>query len=129
MNSPEEKEDCEKVVRVPKSFKVLSTGLFNGCEDHGHEGEQHDISTPSWTSRKIGEQETRKAEIVLRRQLSEVIPVRNCMDPRKQHDGPSHQFVKCDVLVELNYSIQWRLSEKRDECSADGEQNQGDVEV
>jgi len=56
MNRPKDKEDDEQVVCVPESFKVCSARLLDGCEEHGHEGEEHDISRPSGTCGKVCEQ-------------------------------------------------------------------------
>ena len=67
MKSPEEKEDGEQVMCIPKSFKVLATGLLNGREDHGHQCKCHHISRPPRPRNKVGEQEALEAEVVLGR--------------------------------------------------------------
>ena len=51
------------------------------------------------------------------------------VDPRKEDDGPCRRDVEGDVLVELDDAVERRLSGQRDESPADGEEDEGDVDM
>lgn len=76
------------MMRVPEALEVRSPGLLLGGEDHGHQSCKHDVTTPSRTCREVCEDETHEAEILLGRELSEVIPMRNGVDPGEENDRP-----------------------------------------
>ena len=49
--------------------------------------------------------------------------------PREENNGPGDELMESDVLVELYYAIQRRLSCQRDQGPADGEDDQSNVEM
>ena len=51
------------------------------------------------------------------------------MHPCEKNDRPCDQLMEGNVLIELDDAIQGCLSEKGDQRPADGEQNDGDIEV
>lgn len=51
------------------------------------------------------------------------------MDPGEQDNRISNQFVERNVLVELDYAIEWSLPQQRDQGSAYGEEKDCDVEM
>ena len=44
VNGPKDEEDDKHVVGVPKPLVVRSARFLDGCEDHGHERNQHEIA-------------------------------------------------------------------------------------
>lgn len=36
--------------------------------------------------------------------------MRNCVDPGEEYDGPGHELVEGNVLIQLYDSIEWRLA-------------------
>jgi len=61
MDGPEDEEDNEEVVHVPEALKVCAPCLFHCREHHGHQRNQHDVSTPSGTRSKVGENEAHES--------------------------------------------------------------------
>lgn len=65
VNRPEDKEDDEQVVDVPKPLIIGSSRLFDGGKVHGHDGDGQDIPGPAGTCQKIQLDESQKSSIVL----------------------------------------------------------------
>lgn len=129
MNRPEEEEHDEHVVGVPESLKVRSSRLLHGGENHAHQRNEHDIARPSWPRHKVGYQPAVDAQLVLDSDLRKVVPMGNGVDPGPEDNGPGGDDVEGDVLVELENSVERRLAQQRDEGSADGEEDDADVDV
>lgn len=129
VDGPENKEDDEQVVRVPEALEIGAARLFDRGGYHGHECSEHHVAGPARSCNKVGKQPAFEAEVVLCRQLSEIVPVGNRVDPGEEDNGPRYGLVESDVLVELYDAIQRGLAGQRDERAADGEQNHCNVEV
>lgn len=129
VDGPEEEEDDEHVVGVPEALVVGTSRLLNRGDNHAHESNQHNISCPSRPRHKVGKQPTVNAEIMLDRHLSKVVPMGNSVNPGPENNRPGSNDMKADVLVELDDSVEGRLSKHGNEGSADGEQNNGDVDM
>lgn len=129
VDGPEEEEDDEHVVRIPEAFVVGPPRLLHRRDDHAHQRNEHDIARPARSGHEIRQQPAVDAEVVLARDLRKVVPVRNGVDPRPEDNGPRGGDVEGDVLVELDNPVQGRLAEQRDEGSAHGEEDDGDVDV
>lgn len=86
MDRPEHEEDNEKVMSVPEAFEICTSRFFCSCECNRHERKQHDISTPPRTGSKIGQDETHKSKVVAGGKPGEIVPMRNSMNPRKEHN-------------------------------------------
>lgn len=129
MNGPEDEEDDKEVVSVPESLEVCSAWFLNRCHNHCHESSEHDIAGPSRTSDQVGHYESHEPEFLLGRELSKVVPMCNCVDPGEEYYGPRHKFMERNVLVQLYDSVEWCLASQRDEGSADGQQDEGDIDV
>jgi hypothetical protein len=110
VDGPEDEEDDEHVVRVPEALKVGTTRLLGGGDGDGHEGEQHDVSTPSGTGSKVGKDEAHEAQLVEGGKPGEVVPMGNGVDPGEEDDGPGNQLVEGDVLVKGNNVVQRRAT-------------------
>lgn len=129
MDRPEEKEDDKHVVCIPESFVVGSSGFLHRGDNHTHQCNEHDIASPSRARDKVGKKPSVNTEFVLDCDLSEVVPMSDCMHPRPKDNRPSCGDVEGDVLVKLNDAVQRSLSEKGDESSADGKQNDSNINV
>lgn len=129
VDGPEDEEDDEHVVRVPESLVVGASGLLNRGEDHAHEGNQHHVSSPARARGKVGKQPAVDSKVVLGRHLGKVVPVGNGVHPREEDNGPGRRDVEGDVLVELDDAVERSLSKERDEGSADGEEDDADIDV
>lgn len=129
MDGPEDEEDDEHVVGVPESLVVGSSRLLNRSEDHAHERNQHNVSSPAGAGGEVGKQPAIDSQVVLNGHLRKVVPVSNGVSPGEKHNRPGRRDVEGDVLVELDNAVQGSLSEQRDEGSADGEENDADVDV
>lgn len=92
VNGPEDKENCEQMMGVPESLKIRASSFLEGCEKHGHEGEEHDISGPARASLEICKQPSLKAELILYCELREVVPVSKGVEPGKEDDGIRHDW-------------------------------------
>lgn len=129
MQRPEEEEDDEHVMRVPEALVVGTSGLLNGRQYHTHESNQHDVAGPSRTSSEIGNEPSVKPEFILDSNMAKVDPMRDCMNPREEDDRPGSCDVKGDVLVELDDSVKRCAAQKRNQGSANWEENEGDIYV
>jgi hypothetical protein len=129
VDGPKEEEKDEHVVGVPETFIVGPARFLDRSHDHAHQSKQHHVAGPAWTGDKVSQQPSVDAEIVLGRNLGEVVPVSDGVHPRPEDNGPGNSLVESDVLVKLNDTVQWRLSSKRNECSADREQDQRHVNM
>lgn len=107
MDGPENEEDDEQMMHVPKAFEVGTSSFLSSCERHRIQCDEHDISTPSRTCSKIGENKAHETEIVACRKTCKIVPVSNRVDPGKEYNGPCDQLVKGDVLVERNDVVKW----------------------
>ena len=105
VDGPEDEEDNEEVVHVPEAFKVCATSLFRCRECDGHQTDQHDITTPTGTSSKVGEDEAHESEVVDGREPGKIVPMGNGVDPGEEDNGPSDKLVKGDVLVKGDYVV------------------------
>lgn len=129
VDGPEDKEHDEHVVRVPEALVVGAPRLLDRRQHHAHERHEHDVPAPPGTRRQVGGEKSVEAEVVLGRDLREVVPVRDGVDPGEEDDGPRRRDVEGDVLVKLDDAVQRRLPGDRDEGPADGEENQGDIDM
>jgi len=129
VDRPKDEEDDEHVMRIPKPFIVRPARLLDGRQDHGHERDQHEVARPTGPRDELGQDEADEAKLPFGRQLGIVVPVRKRVDPGEEKNRPGDQLVEGDVLVELDDPVQGRLAGQRDERSADGEQDEGDVDV
>lgn len=129
MNGPEKEEDHKHVMSVPEALIVSTSRLFDRGDDHSHERSQHDVSSPARTRHKVGQQPSVDAQVILGGDLSKVDPMGNRVDPREEDDGPCRGDVEGDILVELDDSVERRLSSQGDERSANREKNEGDIDV
>lgn len=77
VNGPENEEDNEQMMGIPKSFE-LGPSVFLCCgDDHGGQGNQHDITGPSGTGSKVGKKETNETEVPIVSKDPQVPPMRN----------------------------------------------------
>ena len=129
VDGPENEEDDEQVVRVPESFELSSSRFLGCCPGHGGQGDQHDISTPSRPSSKVGDEESDEAELVDLGEYPQIPPMRNGVQPGEKDDGPPDQFVEGDVLVEGNDAVEWSPTGHGDQVPAHREQDEGYVDV
>lgn len=53
VDGPEEEEDDEQVMGVPEALEVSTSRFLRCCQRNCHQRDQHDITTPAWTSSKI----------------------------------------------------------------------------
>lgn len=58
MDGPEDEEDDEEVMSIPEALEIGTSGLLCGCQSDSHQGDKHDISTPTRTSGKVSQNET-----------------------------------------------------------------------
>ncbi len=129
VDGPEDEEDDEHVVGVPEALKVRTSHLFDRSNHHTHQSSQHDVSSPSWASDKVGHKPSSKTQIILRSNLRKVVPMRKSVYPREEDNRPSGSHVECNVFVELDDTIERRLSSERNECPANREQNHSHIEM
>ena len=129
VDRPEEEEDDEHVVRVPEALVVCAARLLDRGDHHARQRDQHDVASPTRAGDEVGQKPAVDAEVVLGCDLGKVVPVGNGVHPRPEEDGPCCCDMEGDVLVELDDAVQRSLSGEGDERSADGEQNQGDIDV
>jgi hypothetical protein len=106
VNGPEDEEDDEEVMRVPEALKVSSACVLGGCECNCVQSDEHDISTPARSSRKVGQDEAHESKVVTGRESREVVPMGNGVEPGEEDDGPGDQLMEGDVLVEGNDIVQ-----------------------
>lgn len=129
MDRPEDEKYDEQVMCEPESFVVTLLESFERGHQYRHQHDQHDISGPSWASGEVRQDESFETLIVLGSQLCEIVPVGGSMDPGKQDNRISDQFMERDVLVKLDYTIERSLPQQRDQGSAYGEEKDCDVEM
>jgi len=111
VDRPEDKEDNEQMVCVPKSFEVGASEPLHRSDRNKHQCSQHDISTPSRPSQEVCCKEAFKSQVVDRCELCQVVPMRNGVHPGEEDDGPSDELVEGNVLVEWNDAVQWRFAD------------------
>lgn len=90
MHRPENEEDDKQVMRVPEALEVLSLDLLDRCRSYEHQGCEHHIARPARTSQNVCKQPSFEAEVVLCRELGEIVPVSNCMYPAPKDNRPGH---------------------------------------
>lgn len=129
VDGPHDEEEDEEVVRVPEALIVCAARLLDGGENNGHQGDKHDVSRPSGSGDQVGEEEADEAQVVRGRETAQVDPVGDGVDPGEEDDGPGDKHVEGDVLVELDNAVQRGSAQQRDEVPADGEEDEGNVEV
>lgn len=129
VDGPEDEEDDEHVVRVPEALVVGAPRLLDRRQHHAHERHEHDVAAPPGPGRQVGGEKSIEAEVVLGRDLREVVPVRDGVDPGEEDDGPRRRDVEGDILVELDDTVQRCLPGDGDEGPADGEEDQGDIDM
>jgi hypothetical protein len=105
MNRPEEEENNEEMMGVPEAFEVCATRLLRSCQCNSHQREQHNITAPAGASSKVGQDEAHEPEVVRCREPSQIVPMRNCVDPGEEYNSPGDQLVESDVLVEWNHVV------------------------
>ena len=129
VDRPEEEEDDEEVVGVPKALEVLSTCLLRRCERDRHQCNQHNVATPARTSSEVGQDETHEPEVVRCGELGQIVPMCDCVDPGEEYDGPGDQLVESNIFVEGDDVVQRRATSHRYQVSAYREENEGYVDV
>lgn len=92
-------------MHVPETFKVCATSLFRCRERDSHQTDQHNVTTPTGTRRKVGQDEAHETQLIACREPGEIVPVSNGVNPGEEYNGPSHELVEGDVLVERNYVV------------------------
>lgn len=129
VDGPEHEEDDEHVVGVPEALEVGAARLLSSSNGDGHQSKQHDIATPSGSGSKVGEDEAHKAKFVECSETGKVVPMSDSVNPGEEYDGPCDQLVECDVLVEGNDIVKGCATSHGDEVPADGEQDEGYVNM
>lgn len=61
VDGPEDEEDDEQMVHVPETFEVRATSLLRSRDSDGHECSQHNVTAPSGSSCKVGEDEAHES--------------------------------------------------------------------
>jgi hypothetical protein len=106
VNGPEKEENDEEVVRVPEALEVCATCFLRRCERDGHERDQHDVTAPARTSRKVGKDEAHESQVVRCGESCQVVPMGDRVNPGEEYDGPCDQLVESNVLVEWDHVVQ-----------------------
>lgn len=75
------------MVHRPETLVICSARFLNRRKDHSHESYQHDITRPARTRLEIGQKPAFEAKLLFGRQLGEVVPMGDGMDPGKEDDG------------------------------------------
>ena len=113
VNGPEDEEDDEEMVHVPETFKVCTTSLFRSSQCDCHKRNQHDITTPTRSSSKVGEDEAHESKLVACRESGQIVPMCNRVHPGEEYNGPSDELMEGDILVERNNVVQGRTTSHR----------------
>ena len=92
-------------MNVPEPFKVFATGFFNCSEDHGHEGDEHDVACCTRAGAEVGKEPPFDASIRGDGETGKVYPMGNGVDPCEEDDGPGYEFVQSDVFVEIDDAV------------------------
>jgi hypothetical protein len=101
-------------MHVPEAFEVCASCFLCGCERYRHQRNQHDIAAPTWASRKICQDKAHETQVIGGREASEIVPMRNGVDPGEEDDRPCDEFMECDVLVERNDVVERRTTRHGD---------------
>lgn len=132
---PVDEEDDEEVVRVPEPLEVGTATLLNSEPDHDSEGGGHDPSSRTRTSDEVGGNEGKELlpegyrVWIDHDELGKVDHVGDNVHDGEDDNGPGDSLVEGDVLVERNEGVERRPTEHGDEVSADGEKDEGDIDV
>jgi hypothetical protein len=110
VDGPEDEEDDEEVMRVPETLKVRTARSFGSGKSDCHQGKEHDVTAPSRTGGKIGQNEAHESQPVACGEPGEIIPVRNSVNPGEEDYGPGDQLMEGDVLVERYYVVERRTT-------------------
>jgi hypothetical protein len=86
MYAPEAEKDDEEMVDGPESLIVGSTRFLDRGEEHGHQGEEHDVSRPARARSEVGEEETFEAKVGLGGKLGKIVPVCYGVDPGEENE-------------------------------------------
>ncbi len=105
VDRPENEEDDKKVMRVPKALEIRTPKPLHRRYHHQHQANEHDVSRPAGTSGEVGREEPFKPLFIVLRELREIVPMRTGMEPSKEDNRPSYQFMERDVFVELDDPI------------------------
>lgn len=114
VDGPEDEEDDEQMVHVPETFEVGATSLLRSRDSDRHERSQHNVTTPSRSSCKVGKDKAHESQVIGSRKLGKVVPMGDSVDPREEDDRPGDQLVEGDVLVERNNVVQRRTTSHGD---------------
>ena len=135
MELPVDEEHDEEVVRVPEPLEVCTAALLNREPHHYAQRGGHDPASSSGPGDEVRGDE---GEDLLARglcigvdhgKLGEVDHVGDDVNDGEDDDGPGDGLVERDVLVEGDKRVQGRAPEERDEVTADGEEDEGNVDV
>lgn len=85
VDRPCNEEDNEEMVSVPESLIIRSTRLFDGCEEHSHDRDGQNVTCPARARQKVKLDKAQKACVVLRRELRNIVQMRDSVDPGEEH--------------------------------------------
>lgn len=129
VDGPHHEEDDKQVMDGPEALVIGATGFFDGGEDHGHERYQHDPPGPARAGQKAQSEEAHETLLGFDGELGDIVDVGDGVNPGEKDDGVGNELVEGDVLVKWDNAVQWRLSQKGDEGSAYGKEDEGNVEM
>ena len=135
MQLPTNKEDNEKMVRIPKALKVGATALFYREKHHYAKTEGHYPTSNTGSSGKISREEgddplrSRFGCGVCHCKSAKVDHVRSNVHDGPEYNRPSRGFVEGDVFVEGNDVIERRTTEYRDEVATDWKENKYHIDM
>lgn len=102
VDGPEDEEQDEEVVGVPESFVVGATRLLHGGQDHGGDDNDEDVAAPARTGLEVELRKALESNVVLRRELGNIVQMGDGVQPGEEEDRPRHELVEGDVLIELD---------------------------
>lgn len=86
VDGPEDEEYDKKVMSVPETLEIGTSRLLCSCQGNSHQCDKHNITTPSGTCCKIGQNEAHEAELVDCGKLCEIVPMGDRVNPGKEDD-------------------------------------------
>lgn len=132
---PADKENDEKMVRVPKSLEVCATPLLDSKKHHDAETSCHDPTSDARAGGKVCCQERDRDltyRLGLRISLCESAKIHhvchNVHDGPEDH-GPSRSLMESDILVEGNDLIEWGATKYRDKVTTYREEDEYHIDV
>jgi hypothetical protein len=119
---------------IPEILEVCTSAFLYCKINHYEERGSHYPTGDTRSSRKVGSEKNSdlcsSARTLVRcSQPGKVHHVGQNMDNGEKDDRPSRGLMESDVLVERNDVVQWCPTEKGNEVPADGEEDEGDINV